>query len=420
VGKYGWSNKGSNYKKNAILVDLLARIWNSNHDNKQNSGKFEVCLTDEIYLQLLRQSRFEDSTFVKDDIQFLRAGSVRGMYESNNNNVKKPSIFGSNSPNLKQAQNHQNQISLTKNAIWQMFAVLLEFATPNDPTLREILSVYFQRTVEKPGLNIEEQIYLQVCQGRLMSCDNQSKLKTNRQHSLIKPTLKEVEHSIYCIKNRSLFGNTINSILIDQNQYKTQNPHHHTDLSVLKIPWIAIELSNAIIDTGGLEFEGIFRVPGDIELMTAVKLHLDEWQSVESMCELLKSKSDPAVFSGLLKSWYRELEEPIFPKSYYHSCSQVLEQPDVESQKVALEELLENLRETHPNHHTTLVYLVRFLQKFTEPEVVGHTKMPSGNLAMVWAPNLLRCPTMDAGKVLEYSVKEMKFVRLLIENWKIV
>lgn len=154
--------------------------------------------------------------------------------------------------------------------------------------------------------------------------------------------------------------------------------------------------------------------------MTAVKLHLDEWQSVESMCELLKNKADPAVYAGLLKSWYRELEEPIFPRSYYHSCSQVLEQVDVESQKIALEELLEKLRETHPNHHTTLVYLVRFLQKFTEAEVVGHTKMPFGNLAMVWAPNLLRCPSIETGKVLEYSVKEMKFVRLLIEHWKII
>jgi hypothetical protein len=37
--------------------------------------------------------------------------------------------------------------------------------------------------------------------------------------------------------------------------------------------------------------------------------------------------------------------------------------------------------------------------------------MTVGNLAMVWAPNLLRCPSNDPVKILEYTVKEMKFTR---------
>ena len=46
--------------------------------------------------------------------------------------------------------------------------------------------------------------------------------------------------------------------------------------------------------------------------------------------------------------------------------------------------------------------------------------MVSGNLAMIWAPNLLKCKSCnDPSKALEYSVKQMKFVRFLIEKWKI-
>lgn len=61
-----------------------------------------------------------------------------------------------------------------------------------------------------------------------------------------------------------------------------------------------------------------------------------------------------------------------------------------------------------------LTYLIHFLQEFSHPEVVASTKMDSSNLAMVFAPNLLRCQSQDPKVILENTRKEMNFIRALI------
>lgn len=63
-----------------------------------------------------------------------------------------------------------------------------------------------------------------------------------------------------------------------------------------------------------------------------------------------------------------------------------------------------------------LTYLIHFLQEFSHPEVVVCTKMDSSNLAMVFAPNLLRCQSQDPKVILENTRKEMNFIRALIVN----
>lgn len=61
-----------------------------------------------------------------------------------------------------------------------------------------------------------------------------------------------------------------------------------------------------------------------------------------------------------------------------------------------------------------LKYLIHFLQEFSQPDVVALTKMDSSNLAMVFAPNLLRCTSQDPKVILENTRKEMNFIRALI------
>ncbi|KAI8428535.1 LOW QUALITY PROTEIN: hypothetical protein MSG28_007304 [Choristoneura fumiferana] len=63
-----------------------------------------------------------------------------------------------------------------------------------------------------------------------------------------------------------------------------------------------------------------------------------------------------------------------------------------------------------------LTYLISFLQQFTTPEVVSQTKMDSANLAMVFAPNCLRCTSQDPRVILENARKEMTFLKTLITN----
>lgn len=53
-------------------------------------------------------------------------------------------------------------------------------------------------------------------------------------------------------------------------------------------------------------------------------------------------------------------------------------------------------------------------QIFAQPANVGKTKMDVNNLAMVMAPNCLRCQSDDPRVIFENTRKEMSFLRMLI------
>ena len=61
----------------------------------------------------------------------------------------------------------------------------------------------------------------------------------------------------------------------------------------------------------------------------------------------------------------------------------------------------------------TFIFL---LQVFAAPENANVTKMDASNLAMVMAPNCLRCESDDPNVIFENTRKEMGFIRILIQN----
>ena len=64
-----------------------------------------------------------------------------------------------------------------------------------------------------------------------------------------------------------------------------------------------------------------------------------------------------------------------------------------------------------------IIYLTLiWFQGFLAEETIKKTKMTADNLAMVFAPNLLRCPSTDLQVAMDNSKWEMTFVRTLINN----
>lgn len=63
-----------------------------------------------------------------------------------------------------------------------------------------------------------------------------------------------------------------------------------------------------------------------------------------------------------------------------------------------------------------LTYLIKFLQIVSDPANQKMTKMSINNIAMVFAPNILRCPGENLQLVLENTRFEQAFVRTLIQN----
>lgn len=56
-----------------------------------------------------------------------------------------------------------------------------------------------------------------------------------------------------------------------------------------------------------------------------------------------------------------------------------------------------------------------YTQTFITPENIEATKMGVENIAMVWAPNFLRCPSDDHTLIFQNTRKEMAFLHLLLK-----
>jgi hypothetical protein len=136
----------------------------------------------------------------------------------------------------------------------------------------------------------------------------------------------------------------------------------------LEIPWIQKELTKEIIRLGGFTTEGIFRLPGEIDKVNALKaqvqmdfkvqrvniLQVEEYVIVDS------SSVDCHVACSLLKLWFRELSEPIFPLAL---TEEILNSSENMELSVAI------VAKLPAENRATLLHLIRFLQAFTKPDV---------------------------------------------------
>lgn len=298
---------------------------------------------------------------------------------------------------------------------WELMAVCLAFFSPSpkfqsylegyiyrhtDPSndvkvtrrIKELLEVKnkkFSKSRKKRKQNSDEEedlaisTYAKYCYRKL-----QKVTVTGGKKGLRKPTIEEIHHAKNAIVTPSMFGSSLEEIMERQRERYPER----------KLPWVQTQLSNKVLALGGAQTEGIFRVPGDIDEVNALKLQVDQWRIPDNL-------ADPHIPASLLKLWYRELEEPLIPQTFYPLCVNNYENPEAAVAVVA------SLPEIN---RMVLGYLIHFLQIFAQPTNVGKTKMDVNNLAMVMAPNCLRCQSDDPRIIFENTRKEMSFLRLLI------
>ncbi|XP_037534573.1 rho GTPase-activating protein 39 isoform X1 [Nematolebias whitei] len=238
-----------------------------------------------------------------------------------------------------------------------------------------------QSTDEEDGLPVST--YAKFCHRKLLKV-----AITGGKKGLRKPTLEEIDHSRRAIITPSLFGSSLEEVMERQSELFPDR----------KLPWVQVQLSQYVLALGGAQTEGIFRVPGDIDEVNALKLQVDQWRIPENL-------SDPNVPASLMKLWYRELEEPLIPMNFYKQCISNCDDPMA---AIAVVQSLPELSKL------VLFYFIHFLQVFAQPSNVAITKMDVNNLAMVMAPNCLRCQSDDPRIIFENTRKEMSFLRMLI------
>eukprot|EP00062_Callorhinchus_milii_P010294 gi/632955001/ref/XP_007893256.1/ PREDICTED: rho GTPase-activating protein 39 isoform X2 [Callorhinchus milii] len=269
---------------------------------------------------------------------------------------------------------------------WELMAICLAFFPPT-PKFHSYLEGYIYRHMDPVNdtKGVAISTYAKYCYRKL-----QKAAVTGAKKGLRKPNLEEIKHAKNGVFSPSMFGSSLDEIMNIQKDHDREP----------ELPWVQTKLSEQVLSLNGAQTEGIFRVPGDIDEVNALKLQVDQWIIPEGL-------TDPHVPASLLKLWYRELEEPLIPHEFYEQCITHYENPEA---AVAVVDSLPKL------NRLVLCYLIRFLQIFAQPANVAVTKMDVNNLAMVMAPNCLRCQSDDPRVIFENTRKEMSFIRVLIQH----
>lgn len=268
---------------------------------------------------------------------------------------------------------------------WELMAICLALFPPSTK-FHCYLEGYINKHIEDADWKeIPVTQYARHCSLRLKRM-----ARTGAKRGVRKPSVDDIQQAKSSVFSPPMFGSNLEEIMEAQAKR----------FPSLKLPWILPTLAESVLYHQGASTEGIFRVPGDIDMVNAQKLKLERW-------EVPTEVSDPHVPASLLKLWFRELHEPLIPEQFYEKCVNNCDDPTVANA------LAMSLPEVN---RLVLSYLIRFLQIFSLPNTSSVTKMDVNNLSMVWAPNCLRCPSDDPKEIFENTRKEMTFIRTLLRN----
>ncbi|KAI7899381.1 uncharacterized protein BX663DRAFT_441361 [Cokeromyces recurvatus] len=230
--------------------------------------------------------------------------------------------------------------------------------------------------------HLRDEIYVQIC--RQLNKNPKIQYVTRRLNRICTKGARgkilsaaEIERAMEAPFKPSVFGESLESIMVLERKNQ----------STLKIPKIVTFLTHAVHHLNGKTTEGIFRVPGDADAVTKLVI------------------LNPNVPASLLKYWLRDLADPLVPSEFYDACIKHA------NDKVKAIEIINLLPDIN---RRIALYMIRFLQDFTDPTAIEHTLMNIVNLAMVFAPSFLRCPSADLKTIFENSKYEQDFLKTLI------
>lgn len=283
---------------------------------------------------------------------------------------------------------------------WELMAVCLAFVPPSS-TFEPYLEGYMNRHRD-PNFQFPEvakwPIHVQVSHYATVACRRLQRIGVHGKRQPRKATVEDIDQARIQIFRASMFGATLSEVMALQ---RDRFPNR-------ELPWIQTTLTRQVLARGGILTEGIFRVSADADEVSALKSCLDRFED----STILAASQDAHAPASLLKLWVRELYEPLIPDSFYTECVS-MRHDDAEASAANVAAIVERLPDLN---RRVLCHLIRFLQIFARHDVVARTKMDANNLAMVMAPNILRCTSQDPRVILENARKEMAFVRTLIES----
>ncbi|XP_029311708.1 rho GTPase-activating protein 17-like isoform X5 [Cottoperca gobio] len=153
----------------------------------------------------------------------------------------------------------------------------------------------------------------------------------------------------------------------------------------------------------GMKEEGLLRIAAGASKLKKLKAALDC-----STSQLEEFYSDPHAVAGALKSYLRELPEPLMTFQLYDEWIQASSVSDPDKRLQALWVVCDNLPK---NNKTNLRYLVKFLAKLAQDSDAN--KMTPSNIAIVLGPNLMWAKT--EGSLAEMAAATSVHVVAIVE-----
>ncbi|VDM38132.1 unnamed protein product [Toxocara canis] len=295
---------------------------------------------------------------------------------------------------IKQLSNNQRCDSLRRG--WELLAIFLTFFAPSAEHVAQKLVRFIEansdRLLDTPEVAVSH--YAIQCSRRL-----------SRVAQRVKPTLQLVQESRVHIFSPPQFCAPLEELMEMQAEKYPDR----------RLPWVQTTLIDLILSSDGQRTEGLFRVNANPEHIHTARLRLDRG--------LVPVVRDAHVPAALLKLWLRSLPEAVLPDALYARCLAVCEQPD---EACRLIDLLPNVNRLvvakllhllQGSKRSFSVLIDDCFQLLAEEETVKYTKMDVCNLAMVMAPNMLRCASDDPRVMFDNARREMSFIKTLIRNY---
>ena len=207
-----------------------------------------------------------------------------------------------------------------------------------------------------------------------------------------------------------------------------------------RLPRVLRETTSFVLLPGNIKQEGIFRIPPHAKLNEILREAYDRsqrfivWKEGDEALPLPKAYSKEgadriiaqvdqidaygmASATGLIKTWYRELRQPLFPPSCYSELRRIFADREAEIQFSDLVMLTSPTAEVSPLPVISRTILTRHLLPLLD-RVERHkdsNQMTALNLAICLAPTLICGP--DQLEDMKISSLVSRYLEAAIESW---
>uniref|UniRef100_H3CK23 Rho GTPase activating protein 23 n=1 Tax=Tetraodon nigroviridis TaxID=99883 RepID=H3CK23_TETNG len=173
------------------------------------------------------------------------------------------------------------------------------------------------------------------------------------------------------------------------------------------IPLI-VEICCGLVEEMGLEYTGIYRVPGNNAMVSLLQDQLNKGVDINPAEEKWQ---DLNVVSSLLKSFFRKLPEPLFTNDKYNDF---IDANRMENASERLKTLKKLIRDLPDHYYHTLKFLMGHLK--TVADSSDKNKMEPRNLALVFGPTLVRTSEDNMKDMVTHMPDRYKIVETLIQH----